>query len=75
MKPRARQNVVGEMFWFAGKPGRTRVCALRTADVEIPSDFAGLACTKTDESGARRTGLLRELAAAGYSVAWAKALA
>ena len=29
MNPRARQNVVGEMFWFAGKLGRKSVCALR----------------------------------------------
>ena len=29
LNPRARQNVIGEMFWFAGKLGRDRVCALR----------------------------------------------
>jgi Predicted nucleotide-binding protein containing TIR-like domain len=27
LRPRARQNVIGEMFWFAGKLGRKRVCA------------------------------------------------
>jgi hypothetical protein len=52
MTPRARQNVVGEMFWFAGKLGRKRVCALRKGDVEIPSDFAGLVYTDMDGRGA-----------------------
>lgn len=27
-RPRARQNVIGEMFWFAGRLGRDRVCEL-----------------------------------------------
>jgi predicted nucleotide-binding protein len=38
LQPRARQNVIGEMFWFAAKLGRSRVCALRSGDVEVPSD-------------------------------------
>src|ERR1700722_737456 len=59
-RPRARQNVVGEMFWFAGKLGRTRVCALRKGDVEIPSDFAGVAYTEMDDRGAWKQELLRE---------------
>ena len=75
MKPRARQNVVGEMFWFAGKLGRKRVCALRKGDVEIPSDFAGLVYTEMDDRGAWKQELLRELTNAGYQVDWARALA
>jgi predicted nucleotide-binding protein len=61
MKRRARQNVVGEMFWFAGKLGRQRVCALRKGDVEIPTDFAGLVYTEMDDRGAWRAEPLREL--------------
>jgi predicted nucleotide-binding protein len=75
MKPRARQNVVGEMFWFAGKLGRERVCALRKGDVEIPSDFAGLLYTEMDDRGAWKQELLRELQNAGYDVDWPRALA
>jgi len=33
LRPRARQNVTGEMFWFAGKLGRQRVCALKKGEV------------------------------------------
>jgi len=75
LRARARQNVIGEMFWFAGKLGRQRVCALTKGDVEMPSDFAGVAYTKIDDRGAWKTDLLRELTAAGYEVDWGKALA
>jgi hypothetical protein len=43
--------------------------------VEIPSDFAGVVYTDMDECGAWKAELLRELAAAGYSIDWAKAMA
>jgi predicted nucleotide-binding protein len=75
LRPRARQNVIGEMFWFAGKLGRQRVCALTKGDVEMPSDFAGVSYTKMDDRGAWKTELVRELNAAGYEVDWGKALA
>ena len=75
LQPRARQNVVGELFWFAGKLGRSRVCALMKGKVEIPSDFAGVVYTDMDDRGAWKGELLRELAAAGYSIDWAKAMA
>jgi predicted nucleotide-binding protein len=68
LRSRARQNVVGEMFWFAGKLGRQRVCALKKGDVEMPSDFAGVGYTEMDDQGAWKTELLRELKAAGYEV-------
>jgi predicted nucleotide-binding protein len=75
LQPRARQNVVGELFWFAGKLGRARVCALMKGRVEIPSDFAGVVYTDMDDRGAWKSELLKELVAAGYSVDWGKALA
>jgi predicted nucleotide-binding protein len=68
LQPRARQNVIGELFWFAGKLGRARVCALRKGQIEMPSDFAGLVYTDMDERGAWKAELLRELRAAGYTV-------
>jgi predicted nucleotide-binding protein with TIR-like domain len=73
LQPRARQNVIGEMFWFAGKLGRKRVCALKKGDLEISSDFAGVAYTEMDDRGAWKAELLKELTAAGYHVDWAKA--
>jgi predicted nucleotide-binding protein len=75
LRPWARQNVIGEMFWFAGKLGRTRVCALVKGDVEMPSDFVGVTYTQMDDRGAWKHELLRELRAAGYKIDWEKALA
>lgn len=75
LAPRARQNVIGEMFWFAAKLGRDRVCALKRANIELPSDFAGVGYTDMDDRGAWKAELLRELQAAGYVVDWGKALA
>jgi predicted nucleotide-binding protein len=75
LRPRARQNVIGEMFWFAGRLGRNRVCALKKGDVEMPSDFAGVGYTEMDDRGAWKAELLRELQTAGYKVDWGKALA
>jgi predicted nucleotide-binding protein len=74
LRPRARQNVIGEMFWFAGRLGRDRVCALIKGEVEMPSDFAGVGYTNMDDRGAWKSELLRELVAAGYTVDWAKAM-
>lgn len=76
LRPRARQNVIGEMFWFAGRLGRSRVCALKKGDLEMPSDFAGIGYTDMDDRGAWKAELLRELQAAGYvNLDWGKALA
>jgi predicted nucleotide-binding protein len=75
LRLRVRQNVIGEMFWFAGRLGRQRVCALKKGDVEMPSDIAGVGYTEMDDRGAWKTELLRELNAAGYEVDWGKALA
>lgn len=41
-RPRARQNVVLETGYFAGKLGRDRVIILCEKGVEIPSDLLGL---------------------------------
>jgi predicted nucleotide-binding protein len=73
---RARQNVIGEMFWFAGRLGRSRVCALLKGNIEMPSDFAGVGYTQMDDNGGWRTKLLQELEEAGYkNLDWKKALA
>jgi predicted nucleotide-binding protein len=72
--PRARQNVIGELFYFVGKLGRPRVCALKKGELEFPSDIAGVIYTEMDDRGAWRSDLLRELAALEYEVDWAKAL-
>jgi len=76
LQPRARQNVIGEMFWFAGRLGRERVCALKKGALEVPTDFAGVGYVDMDVSGAWKKDVLRELEHAGYkNLDWQKALA
>jgi predicted nucleotide-binding protein len=75
LAPRARQNVIGEMFWFAGRLGRDKVCALVKGDIEMPSDFAGVIYTPMDDHGGWKSRLLQELDEAGYKqINWREAL-
>jgi predicted nucleotide-binding protein len=69
-RPRARQNVIAELGYFVGRLGRERVCALKRGDVELPSDFSGVAYTPFDDNGAWRAALAAELQAAGYEIDW-----
>ena len=73
-QPRARQNVIAELFYFIGKFGRDRVCALLKGQIEIPSDIGGVVYVPFDDRGAWKTDLLKELAAAEYKLDWQKAL-
>lgn len=61
---RARQNVVFELGYFAGKLGRGRVCLLRKGAVEIPSDLYGVIYTDFDPSDGWKMKLVREMKAA-----------
>lgn len=71
-KPRARQNVILELGYFVGKLSRERVCALLRGDLDIPSDYLGVAYTQLDDGGGWRQELGRELRAAGYDIDWNK---
>jgi predicted nucleotide-binding protein len=73
-QPRARQNVIAELFYFIGRLGRDRVCALKKGEIEIPSDIGGVVYVELDDRGAWKHEVLRELEAAGYAVDWKKAL-
>ncbi|EKN3732772.1 nucleotide-binding protein [Yersinia enterocolitica] len=59
---RARQNVLYELGYFAGKLGRGKVLVLRKGDIEIPSDLAGVLYTEFDGHGGWKRKLLSELA-------------
>jgi predicted nucleotide-binding protein len=61
---RARQNVIFELGYFAGKLGRGRTCLLRRGDVEIPSDLYGVIYSDYDDAGAWKMKLVQELKAA-----------
>lgn len=52
-RPRARQNVILELGYFAGKLGRESVVALHKGGIEFPSDYDGVLYTPYDgDSGA-----------------------
>ena len=69
-QPRARQNVILELGYFIGRLGRDRVCALKSDDLEIPSDFHGVVYTPYDSNGGWRQALAKELAGAGFDIDW-----
>lgn len=72
--PRARQNVILELGYFMGKIGRERVCALKTDNLEIPSDYIGVVWTNLDPAGAWKFLLAKELKEVGYSINTSKLL-
>lgn len=61
---RARQNVIFELGYFAGKLGRGRVCLVRKGNVEIPSDLFGVVYTEMDAGEGWKHALVKELKAA-----------
>jgi predicted nucleotide-binding protein len=68
MKPRARQNVILELGWFAGKLGRQKVAMLYETGVELPSDIAGILYAELDAGEGWKIKLAREMKAAGLPV-------
>ena len=66
--PRARQNVIFELGYFAGSLGRNRVCVLNKGDVEIPSDFYGVMYISFSDPDGWKLKLVKELQAAGFDV-------
>lgn len=68
LQPRARQNVIFELGYFAAKISRGRVCALRKGDVEIPSDYSGVVYIDMDSTGGWKTKLGTEIDAAGINI-------
>ena len=68
-RPRARQNVILELGYFAGKLGRENVVALHRGGIELPSDYDGVLYTTYDgDSGTWRGELVAELRDSGYEV-------
>lgn len=58
---RARQNVVLELGYFIGRLGRSRVCALQSNSIEIPSDVLGILYVPYDQNGGWKIQLVKEL--------------
>jgi predicted nucleotide-binding protein len=68
LRPRARQNVVFELGYFAAALGRKRVLALCEPGVEIPSNYLGVRYVELDPHGDWRTSIERELRNAGIEL-------
>ena len=67
VKPRARQNIILELGYFCGVPGRARVSVLVKEGLEIPIDSFGIACTLLDPDGAWQFSLAKDMKSAGLS--------
>jgi hypothetical protein len=59
-----------EALNFIGRLTRSRVCALKRGNVEVPSDFGAVVYTEFDENGGWKTSLGKELEAAGFQIDW-----
>lgn len=70
LRNRARQNVILEWGYFAGKLGRGKVCVIKVGDTELPSDLLGVAWYSY-ESDPWKNRLAQELETAGFSIDWA----
>lgn len=66
--PRARQNVVFEHGLMCGMLGRGRVVALKSGDVEIPTDLLGIVYISYDEGGVWKYYIAKEMKAAGLNI-------
>lgn len=73
LSPRARQNVVFELGLFVGLLGRDKVAALNDPNIQIPTDFSGVAYIPI-EGESWQIELARELKAAGISVSLDRAI-
>jgi predicted nucleotide-binding protein len=67
-RSRARQNVILELGYFAGKLDRHQICVLKRGEVEVPSDLLGVMLEAFDENGGWKMILGRELKGAGFEV-------
>jgi predicted nucleotide-binding protein len=67
-KPRARQNVIFELGYFIARLGRRNVCALHKGNVEILSDFQGVAWEPMDEHDGWHNKLIREMRGVGIEI-------
>lgn len=66
---RARQNVVFELGFFYGKLGRSNVCCIHKASLELPTDINGIAYIPFNESVEEvEFTLLKEFKEAGLEI-------
>lgn len=67
LQPRARENAILELGFFAGRLGRENVCVIADEGVEPPSDFKGVLILRFDAAGEWKHALLKRLREAGFA--------
>jgi predicted nucleotide-binding protein len=67
-RARPRQNVIFELGYFFALLGRKKVCAIHMPEIELPSDYQGIAYIPFTADGGWRLSLARELKAAGLTI-------
>lgn len=72
-RPRGRNALVAELYYFAGKLGRGRVCALTMSESGAPQ-VSGVSYAVYDAYEGWQKWLLKALEEAGYHIDWGKAL-
>src|SRR6185312_10743613 len=72
-RPRGRNALVAELYYFAGKLGRGRVCALTMSEGGAPQ-VSGVSYAVYDPYEGWQKWLLKALEEAGYHIDWGKAL-
>jgi Predicted nucleotide-binding protein containing TIR-like domain len=72
-RPRGRNALVAELYYFAGKLGRGRVCALTMGEGGAPQ-VSGVSYAVYDPYEGWQKWLLKALEEAGYHIDWGKAL-
>jgi predicted nucleotide-binding protein len=72
-RPRGRAALVAELYYFAGKLGRGRVCALTTSETSAPQ-VSGVSYAVYDPYEGWQKWLLKALEEADYHIDWGKAL-
>jgi len=72
-RPRGRGALVAELYYFAGKLGRGRVCALSTSETAA-APVTGVSYAAYDPYEGWQKVLLKALEDAGYRIDWGKAL-
>jgi len=69
LEHRARQNVIFEFGYLAGKIGRNRVCCIYKKGTSLPTDLAGFLYKEISNSVQEKAlDIIKELNAAGYEV-------
>jgi predicted nucleotide-binding protein len=68
LNPRARQNVIMELGYFIGRFSRSRVCAIKSGTIDLPTDYHGIEYIQFDDGGGWKLKLANELKSAGYDI-------